>query len=181
MNHSILAETFFLIGDFNLDYYFNLKDSTDLLHFDVCDVGYTVFNFTKNILSKMSMFSNFLADDVPTQISSILGTPSFQQELQLPVFPLIFLYPAFEEELIYDPDFTILLPGNNNGGSGEGGGTGGKSDGESSRKITIAVAVVIPVVAILIGVGIVVGVVGGLLVAKYRRDKYRSAIKSFSL
>eukprot|EP01088_Endostelium_zonatum_P000856 TRINITY_DN11113_c0_g1_i1.p1 TRINITY_DN11113_c0_g1~~TRINITY_DN11113_c0_g1_i1.p1 ORF type:complete len:291 (-),score=36.58 TRINITY_DN11113_c0_g1_i1:144-989(-) len=85
MNNSILAETLSLIGDFNLDYYLNLKDTSELLHFDVCDVGYTIFNFTGGALSKISLFSNFFADGTPTQISSFLNSASFDQQRPLQI------------------------------------------------------------------------------------------------
>eukprot|EP01088_Endostelium_zonatum_P021452 TRINITY_DN846_c0_g1_i2.p1 TRINITY_DN846_c0_g1~~TRINITY_DN846_c0_g1_i2.p1 ORF type:complete len:400 (+),score=97.88 TRINITY_DN846_c0_g1_i2:52-1200(+) len=175
MTFSILGQKTFLLGDFNLDYYLLVPDSSQLLHFDVCDVANSPLNMSRGaVITKMSLFANFFSDGVPNQVSSVLGKPGIDQATGLATFPFTFLYPAFQRELLYDPDFSVLLTGGNGQGGGEGA-TGGNGDGGSNKNVTIAVAVVIPIVAVVVFIIVVVGIISAFLITKKRKETFAKA------
>ena len=103
-------------GPFNIPYYYSLGDFANYFSFNVCDVAVCKINMLDGTVNMpFSFFSWHYADDKILQISTLVGSPTGSQTPNEYDFPVALLFfDAFEDKLVFDPDFSVLFEGLNN-------------------------------------------------------------------
>eukprot|EP01088_Endostelium_zonatum_P000441 TRINITY_DN10708_c0_g1_i2.p1 TRINITY_DN10708_c0_g1~~TRINITY_DN10708_c0_g1_i2.p1 ORF type:complete len:408 (-),score=79.83 TRINITY_DN10708_c0_g1_i2:197-1420(-) len=163
-----------MVGPWNLDYYIG-RDVANFATFNVCDVAVAPFNMSGgNVIIPLSLFTNYEADGGIKPISVLfdMSAVEFQPD-GLVVFPFQFLFYSFNKSVYWDPDFSILIKGVNDGGDLGGGGAGDGGDKNGSGKSStygVVLAVVLPVAFVaFVLVGLVA--IGGFIFYRKRQSK----------
>eukprot|EP01088_Endostelium_zonatum_P005549 TRINITY_DN1725_c0_g1_i1.p1 TRINITY_DN1725_c0_g1~~TRINITY_DN1725_c0_g1_i1.p1 ORF type:complete len:391 (-),score=31.99 TRINITY_DN1725_c0_g1_i1:38-1210(-) len=167
------------IGPFNIDYYLNVKDSASLISFPVCDVGVGSLNLSNgNVIVDLSYFTLAWIDGYASQIFQVEDTKSFSFIDNVNIKrPFTLLFGAFEHEIVYDPDFSILIGPTANSGSN----FSGNKNTSKNNVVVIIVSVIVPVVVVGVIVIVVVGLAVTLLLRRRMQKKMKTALSNLVL
>eukprot|EP01089_Gocevia_fonbrunei_P019070 TRINITY_DN6620_c0_g1_i1.p1 TRINITY_DN6620_c0_g1~~TRINITY_DN6620_c0_g1_i1.p1 ORF type:complete len:391 (-),score=46.12 TRINITY_DN6620_c0_g1_i1:114-1286(-) len=156
-SHLIMSLDF--TGGFDLAYYIGLKDISEIVSFDVCDVGKTELRLQKAIVP-FAFFSNAIFDGDAAPIWTVLDQSMITPNPDGFTFPFQLLFSkTFNDTMTYDPDFSILLGGRNPDGGADG---NGDEEGLSDSNVDNSTMIIL--VSVLVPVGVLFVIIAAIVV-----------------
>eukprot|EP01088_Endostelium_zonatum_P016382 TRINITY_DN4406_c0_g1_i2.p1 TRINITY_DN4406_c0_g1~~TRINITY_DN4406_c0_g1_i2.p1 ORF type:complete len:389 (-),score=71.97 TRINITY_DN4406_c0_g1_i2:117-1283(-) len=169
-----------MLAPLNFDYYSNSKNPPQVSPSQVCDVVDTNLKLIQNYSFSMSFFNHVELDGIISDdVNLIFGYDKLtlrpnSNEVE---FQAYLAFGEFENELYYDPDFSVLLntgiEEDEENGAGDGGNGGGKKlSGGAIAGVVIGCLVGAVIIAVLVAIA---GIVLMKVLATHQEKSRRAA------